>query len=342
MSYDEIRTTLKNWPKLVRQYQKPNLKKSITQIITSFGPFLVLWTLMYFSLDYSYWLTLGLGIINAFFLVRIFIIQHDCGHQAFFKSKKLNNIIGFICSFASLIPYQYWARSHNFHHAHNGQLEHDEIGDIKTLTVNEFRALSPWKRLLYKLFRFPPILFTVGPIYYLFIIQRLPLIQKKGWNEERWSLIFSNLYFTVFYTALIFIFGWKSFLLVQAPILIFFAIIAVWFFYVQHQHEETYKQWKHNWEYLLASVQGSSYYNLPKLFHWLTGNIGYHHIHHLSPLIPNYNLAKCNAENPILEKYAPKLTFLESLKCMKNRLWDEEQQKMISFREFYRRERKNN
>lgn len=339
MSYDEIRKKLKDWPKLVRDYQKPNMRKSLWQITTSFGPFLVLWVLMYFSIDYSYWLTLGLAMINAFFLVRIFIIQHDCGHQSYFKSKRLNNIVGFICSFFSLIPFKFWARSHNFHHAHNGMLEFEDIGDVETLTVEEFRQSSPWKKFCYKLLRFPPILFILGPIYYIFIRQRFAGMGNQPWHKERKAMMFSNLYFTILYTVLILIFGWESVLLIQFPILFFFGIIAMWFFYVQHQHEDTYKEWKNKWEYLLASVQGSSYYNLPRLFHWLTGYIGYHHIHHLSPLIPNYNLVKCNNENPILEKYAPKVMFFESLKTMHHRLWDEQQKKMITFREFYRQER---
>ncbi|MEM1321050.1 MAG: fatty acid desaturase [Bacteroidota bacterium] len=335
----EIKEALRNWQDMVRQYQIPNKRKAILQMISSFAPFLVLWVLMYLSLDYSYWLTLALGILNAFFLVRIFIIQHDCGHQSFLKSRKVNNAIGTICSFFSLIPYKYWARSHNFHHAHNGQFENRDIGDITTLTVNEYRQLSTIGKLKYRLYRSPLVMFLIGPVYYLLIHNRLPLIQFKGWSKERAALIRNNFYLLVIYTTLGFLIGWKAFLLVQAPIIVFFAVIAVWFFYVQHQHDPNYKQWKENWEYLLAAIRGSSYYKLPKVMHWLTGNIGYHHIHHLSSLIPNYNLARCNRENPLFEKYAYVMTFTDSLRCIFHKLWDEESQRMISFTEFNRMEK---
>lgn len=331
---EEIKSTLKNWQELVKQYQVPNTKKATVQILTSFLPFIAIWTLMYLSLDYAYWLTILLAIPNAFFLVRIFIIQHDCGHQSFFKSRKTNNLFGTISSFFSLIPYQYWARSHNFHHAHNGQFENRDIGDITTLTVKEYQELSPSGKFKYRLYRSPLVMFLIGPIYYLLIHNRLPLIQFKGWEKERQSLIFNNILLISIYILMGYLLGWKAFLLVQAPIIVFFAVIAIWFFYVQHQHNPNYKQWKENWEYLLAAIKGSSYYKLPKIFHWLTGNIGYHHIHHLSSLIPSYNLPKCNMENPIFEKYAYKMTFKDSLKCIFHKLWDEETQRMISFKEF--------
>ena len=334
----EIKEVLKNWPKIVEKYQLPNTKKAVIQVLNSFLPFIAIWALMYWSISYSYWLTLGLAILNAFFLVRIFIIQHDCGHQSFLKSRNWNNRLGFICSFISLIPYQYWAKSHNFHHAHNGELEVRDIGDVDLLTVSEYKALNPKKRLKYRLYRTPIVMFLLGPIYYLLIHNRFPFINMKGWDSARKSLRKSNVYLIVFYIAMGFLFGWKNFLMVQIPIVVFFAVIAIWFFYVQHQHEEGYKQWKENWEYLLSAIRGSTYYKLPKAFQWLTGNIGIHHIHHLSSLIPNYNLEQCNRENPILEKYVTILTFRSSLKCIFSKLWDEESQRMISFREFNKRE----
>jgi len=334
---EEIKIALKNWQELVKQYQVPDNKKAILQIISSFLPFIAIWVLMYISLDYSYWLTLLLAIINAFFTVRIFIIQHDCGHQSFLKSRKTNNVIGTICSMFSLIPYQYWARSHNFHHAHNGQFENRDIGDITTLTVKEYKEMTTWGKFKYRLYRSPLVMFLIGPVYYLLVHNRLPLIQFKDWKKERQALLKNNVLLIALYAALCFIFGWKTFVLIQLPIIVFFAVIAVWFFYVQHQHNPNYKQWKENWEYLLAAIRGSSYYRLPKIFHWLTGNIGYHHIHHLSSLIPSYNLPKCNKENPIFEKYAYVMSFKDSLQCIFHKLWDEETQRMISFREFNQR-----
>jgi omega-6 fatty acid desaturase (delta-12 desaturase) len=334
MESKEIKEVLQNWQKIVKKYQIPNTKKAISQIFTSFLPFFALWALMYWSLEISYWLTLALGVLNAFFLVRIFIIQHDCGHHSFLKSRKWNNAIGFICSLFSLIPYKYWSRSHSFHHAHNGMLEFRDIGDVDLLTVKEYQVLSRWKQSKYRIYRSPIVMFIIGPLYYLLIHNRFPFIKLKGWTKVRQSLIWSNLFLVLFYLSLGFIFGWKNFLLIQAPIIFFFAIIAIWFFYVQHQHEKSYKQWKENWEYLLSAIKGSTYYKLPKPIMWLTGNIGFHHIHHLSSLIPNYNLEKCNRDNPIFQKYVTILSFRKSLESIFHKLWDEETQRMISFSEY--------
>ena len=335
----ELKKALQNWPKIVQKYSRPNHRKAFIQILNSMLPFVGLWILMYFSLGWSYWITLGLAIVNAFFLVRLFIIQHDCGHQSFFGSRKWNNRLGFICSFFTSIPYKYWSRAHTYHHGHVGQLEHRNVGDINVLTVEEFRKKSPFIKFLYRIFRHPIFLFTFVPVIYLSISNRYPFFRFKGWRNTRKSQILNNILLLAVYVGLAWILGLKAFLMVHIPIVVIFGIIAFWFFYVQHQHEHTYYQWKENWDYLLANLKGSTYYKLPKLFQWLTGNIGFHHIHHLSSKIPNYALEKCAKENPILQKYAPILTFKESLKTIFNNLWDEENQKMISFREYYQMER---
>ncbi|MCB0528205.1 MAG: fatty acid desaturase [Saprospiraceae bacterium] len=329
---------LQRLPAIVKAYQLPDTKKAIVQILNSFLPFIAIWTAMYLLIDVSIWLTLALGILNAFFLVRIFIIQHDCGHQSFTANRKANDIIGEICSIISFMPYRYWAKSHNFHHGHNGILwEHRDIGDINLLTVEEFKKLTRFQKIRYGLFRSAPVLFLIGPAWYLLVQNRFALIRLKGWEHAHKALIKHNLILVAFYVALIWLLGYEAFLLVHLPILLFFAVIAVWFFYVQHQHETTYKQWKDKWEYIRAAVQGSTFYNLPKLMHWLTGNIGYHHIHHLNPLVPNYELARCHHENPLLDQVANKITFWQSLRCVLNKLWDEEQERMISFREYLKR-----
>jgi acyl-lipid omega-6 desaturase (Delta-12 desaturase) len=335
----QIRETLKDWPKIVAKYQIPDRRKAYTQILTTFLPFIGLWILMYFSLSWSYWITLGLAIVNAFFMVRIFIIQHDCGHQSFLKKRKVNDAIGLVCSFFSSIPYEYWSRSHSFHHAHCGQLEVRDIGDINTLTVKEYKEMGFFRRLGYRVFRNPLVLFLFGPIYYLAVNVRFPLISLKGWKKMKWSQFYNNVYLVLIYTLVAFIVGWKQFFLVHVPIVVIFAIIAIWFFYVQHQHEHTYKQWKENWEYLFSSIKGSTYYKLPKVFQWLTGNIGLHHIHHLSSKIPNYHLTRVQEENPILTQYVTTVGFWESLSFMFHHLWDEENQRMISFGKFYQMER---
>ncbi|MGK0388512.1 MAG: omega-6 fatty acid desaturase (delta-12 desaturase) [Maribacter sp.] len=342
----EIKQKLKNWGKMIRQYQRPSNAKAVIQILNSFLPFIGIWILMYFSLGYSYIITFLLAVINGFFLVRIFIIQHDCGHQSFFKSRKWNNLVGTVCSFFSTIPFKYWASVHNFHHAHTGQLEHRDIGDIDFLTVNEYRELSKWGRFKYRLFRNPFILFGLVPVIYLSISNRFPTIRSKSLkgfsikkiNKDRLLQLFNNLALLGIYVGLGFALGWSHFFLIQLPIVLTFMIIAFWFFYVQHQHEETYMHWQENWDYVMAAIKGASYYKLPKIFQWLTGNIGLHHIHHLSAGIPNYNLVKCAKDNPILQQFVTVITFKESLTLMFHKLWDEESQRMISFGEYKRME----
>lgn len=331
----EIKKVLENWPVLVQKYQTPSNKKAIIQLVNTFLPFVAIWVLMYFSLSWSYWITLFLALVNGFFLARIFIIQHDCGHQSFLKSRKWNNRVGFICSFFSSIPYKYWARVHSYHHAHTGQLEHRDIGDINFLTVKEYDALSKWGKLRYRIFRNPIFLFTAVPVLYLSLSQRFPFISKNGWTKVRWSQLYNNLWLVVVYGSLALFLGWKQFLLVHVPVVVFFMIIAFWFFYVQHQHDDTYMKWQKNWKFLLAAIQGATYYKLPRPFMWLTGDIGFHHIHHLSSKIPNYNLRKCARENPIFQKYVTELDFKGSLKLALNKLWDEKSEKMITFKEYY-------
>ena len=337
----EIKEALKNWKEIISSYQVPNDKKAIFQLLNTFLPFLGLWVLMYFSLQYSVLLAIGLGLVNAFFMVRIFIIQHDCGHQSFFKSKKLNNIVGYICSLFSSIPYKYWARVHNFHHGHNGQLEVREVGDIPTLTVAEYRQKSKWGKLGYRIWRNPIITFIIAPAFYFIVSNRIPMFKDKLKNMKSLSKsqLKNNLIILVLYAGLAWLIGWKQFLFIQLTLIFLFGIIAFWFFYIQHQHESSYKQWKDNWDYLLSAIRGSSYYKLPRVFQWLTGNIGIHHIHHLSSLIPNYNLEKCMRENKILNKYVTTIGFWESLKMMKYKLWDEERCKMVSFDEYYKYEK---
>lgn len=320
----------------LRKYQVPNTRKAVWQIINSFGPFLLIWTAMYHLWDVSIWAVMGLGILNAFFLVRIFIIQHDCGHRSFLKSTLWRNVVGYICSIFSFIPYFYWAKSHHFHHGHNGMLEVRDIGDINTLTVEEYRQLSPFGKFKYRIYRSPLVMFVIGPIYYVFIHNRLPLVNLPEFKKEKAGLYLFNGVLTAIIVGLCLIFDWQKVLLTQGLILALFAVIAIWFFYIQHQHEEGYKHWKKNWDYMTAAIKGSSYYKLPKIMNWFTGNIAIHHIHHLNPSIPNYNLMKCVKENPWFDRYTTVVTFWESLKMVQHRLWDESHQRMISFGEYRR------
>lgn len=335
---DSLQYISENWHQIVKKYQQPNLKIAFGQILNSFLPFIGVWVLMYYSLGISYWLTLGLGLLNAFFLVRIFIIQHDCGHQSFTGSRKLNDMIGFICSGFSLIPYKYWAKAHNFHHGHCGQLEPDvrDIGDMPLLTVEEYRNMNSIKRVAYRIFRMPLFLLSAGSFYYVFIHNRFAAIRLKGFEIAAKSLIWSNLFMVAIYVVGSYLFGVKTFLMIHLPIVAFFAVMAFYAFYIQHQHENAYKKWRKEWNYVIAALRGSTYWNLPPVFQWLTGNIGIHHIHHLSSLIPNYNLQQCKDENPILQELVTEVSFTDSMKLFFNKLWDEQQDKMITFREYRR------
>jgi omega-6 fatty acid desaturase (delta-12 desaturase) len=325
--------------KSLNKYTQTSRSKAIIQIINSFGPFIAIWILMYLSLDYSYWITFGLGIINAFFLVRIFIIQHDCGHRTFLDNSKARAVIGYICSVFSTIPYHYWAKSHHLHHAHNGQLELRDIGDIDTLTVNEFKVLNKWGRFKYRLYRSFLVMFILGPIYYVVIHNRLPMIKMDVFKNEKWRLWLNNFILILIFLTLGYFLGFGKFLLTHFTIIVIFSVIAIWFFYVQHQHEEAYKQWRDKWDYLTAAIRGSTYYKVPKIFNWLTGNIGIHHIHHLNPAIPNYNLKSALAENQWINQYVTIVTFWQSLKLASNKLWDESTQRMITFAEYYKMEK---
>lgn len=325
--------------KTIKVYQATDNKKAIIQILNSFGPFLLIWVLIYQLWDVLPWLSLLLCVLNALFLVRIFIIQHDCGHQTFVKNQTLRKIIGYCCSLGSSVPYFYWANSHHFHHMNNGRLEVRDIGDIDTLTVKEFAAMNKWQRFRYRLYRSPLVMFFLGPIYYIFIHNRLPLIDLPEFKKLKPGLLLNNIIYLAVFLALCWLLDWKKFVILHLSILCAFAIIAIWFFYVQHQHEHGYKHWRNKWEFMHAAIKGSSYYKLPRLLNWFTGNIAFHHIHHLNPAIPNYNLRKCMDAIPWFHKYTTEIRFWESLKLASHKLWDEQQERMITFREYYRMER---
>jgi acyl-lipid omega-6 desaturase (Delta-12 desaturase) len=332
---EKITTALKS----IREYQTPSYTKAIIQIFNSFGPFLLLWVLMYNIWDYSKLAVLGLSVLNAFFLVRIFIIQHDCGHNSWVENRYMRNIVGYFCSLCSAIPYNYWAKSHHFHHNHNGMLEVRDIGDLDTLTVKEFAALSSGKRLGYRIFRHPLVMFGLVPIYYILIHHRIRFIKLPEFKKLKLELTINNLVWISGIVLLCIFFDWKKVIAIHFSILALFGVIAIWFFYIQHQHEHGYKHWKEKWEFMYAAVKGSTYYKLPKVFNWLTGNIAIHHIHHLNPAIPNYNLQKSVDSIPWINKYTTEITFWQSLKLATHKLWDEQSERMITFKEFYMMEK---
>lgn len=332
----DIREKLGNWKDVLKKYQVPSNKKAILQLCNTFLPFLGLWVLMYFSLNWSYLLTGFLAIVNGFFMARIFIIQHDCGHHSFFKNKKLNNAVGMICSIYTSIPFKYWAKVHNHHHGHNGQLDGGDraVGDIPYMTVKEYKYAPKTRKFGYRVLRSFLVMFLIAPMAYVTISNRFPFFNLKGWGNVRKAQLYNNILIIAIYTLLALVLGWQKFLIIHLSIILIFSVIAFWFFYVQHQHEENYKQWKGKWDFLVASIRGSTYYKLPKIFMWFTGSIGFHHIHHLNPMIPNYNLERCARENPIFQKYVNKMNFRQSLSTITNTLWDEESQRMVSFRQY--------
>lgn len=319
------------WQKLVVQYQKSDARKSIWQVVNSFGGFFVFLILMYLSLQVGYWLTLLLSIPAAGFLVRIFIIQHDCGHGSFFASRRANDRVGAVCGVFTMTAYRYWRKSHAIHHAHHAELEERGTGDIWLLTVDEYLAAPWWKRMVYRAFRHPLFLLGVAPGAQFLITNRFPL-GAEGWhNGEKASVWWTNLAILTWWIAVGRLIGFGALVMIQLPVILIAATAGTWMFYVQHQFERTY--WEHTpeWSYTLAAMGGSSYYKMPRVLQWFTGNIGFHHIHHLSPRIPNYKLEECHNQNPIFQRVT-ELTLRNSWKTTRLSLWDEEQRQLISFR----------
>jgi len=335
-SREEILADFQNWQTMIKKYQKPNFSKALRQVISSFGLFLGLWFLQFWLFDFSSIYTILVAIVNGFLLGRIFIIQHDCGHTSFTANQKFNDWLGTICSLCTFIPYRYWSRSHSFHHAHNAQLEFSDIGDIECLSVKEYAAKKWHEKLWYRIYRNPLYLFTIGGFIYVVLYNRFVLLKTDYFKTVKRDVLISNITFIMFYALMAYTLGVKKFLFVQFINLFFFGTLALWFFYIQHQYENIYKSKKEEWNYVLAAIKGSTYYDLPGIFHWLTGNIGYHHIHHLSPVIPNYNLPSCHQEVSAFQKHAQRITFVDSLKTVFANLWDEQNQRMISFRQYTR------
>ena len=327
-----MRTTseILRWQELTAEYQKPDTLRSVWQLVNSIVPYLFLWYVMYRSLEVSYWLTLALAVPAAGFLIRIFILFHDCCHGSFFRSKRANDIAGFFTGVLTFTPYDRWRREHSMHHATAGDLDRRDLGgEIWTLTVDEYLASPLRTRLAYRLYRSPLVMLTIGPLFLFLFNHRFS--SREARKRERHNVYWTNLGVFAFIAVLVALMGPRAYLMIQLPIMIFGGAAAVWLFYVQHQYEGVYWERHDQWDYSTAAIEGSSYYKLPRILHWFTGNIGYHHIHHLSPRVPNYLLPKCHEENPALAPSRP-LTLLASLKSLRLRLWDEEHRRMVGFR----------
>jgi len=321
-----------NWIPILAQYWKPNFARSVLEIAMTLGPFLAFWFAAWAALSVGYWLTLILSIPAAGFMVRLFLIQHDCGHGAFFQKRVFNDWVGRTLSIITLTPYYVWRRSHAMHHATSGNLDKRGTGDIELMTLAEYRKLSKLGRFGYRLYRHPLVLFGIGPAYNFWIRQRLPFgFMRSGWRY--WvSAMGTNLAILIVAGFMVRAIGLGPFLLVHLPITVVATSIGVWLFYVQHQFENTFWSQDKDWALQDAALLGSSHYDLPPVLRWFTANIGIHHVHHLNARIPYYRLPQVLRDHPELSNIR-RLTLWTSLKCIHLGLWDESQQKLISFSE---------
>jgi omega-6 fatty acid desaturase (delta-12 desaturase) len=314
------------WQPIVAKYAKPHLGRSLWQIANTLIPYFILWGLMIWSIQISYWITLALSIPAAGFMMRTFIIFHDCGHGSFFKSQKANDFVGRITGLLNFTPYYRWKRDHAIHHATAGDLDRRGTGDVYTMTVKEYLAAPWWKKVVYRISRNPFFMLGIGPIFVFVIYHRIPPAQGK---REKASVWWTNIALVSTIALICWLIGWKAYLMVQLPILLISTSIGVWLFYVQHNFDPTYWDNHEGWEFVKAGLQGSSFYKLPLILQWFSGNIGFHHIHHLSAKIPNYNLPKCYYENSLF--HVTPLTIRASLKSLSLRLYDEEQKMLVGW-----------
>ncbi len=325
----------KEWVLELSKYRSPSTGRSIFELAATLLPFVLLWVLAWAALPISYWLSFGIAALNGLFLVRIFIIQHDCGHASYFNNRAVQDWVGRCLGVLTLTPYHVWRRTHAIHHASHGNLDLRGIGDVTTLTVEEYRARGWFGRLMYRLYRHPLVLFVLGPSY-LFILQnRLPLgLMTQGWRY--WvSAMGTNAAIAMVVTLIIWLGGLMPLLLIYLPTSVIAATVGVWLFYVQHQFEETHWAKTPDWQLHEAALEGSSHYVLPQPLRWLSGNIGIHHVHHLYSRIPFYRLPEVLRDHAELAE-AQRLTIMQSLKSARLHLWDEEGSRLISFREFRR------
>ena len=318
--------------KEVGPFRKPSRSRSLFELAITAGPFALLWLLTWAALDAGYALGLLLTVPAGAFLLRLFLIQHDCGHGAFFRSQASNDWVGRILGILTFTPYDYWRRSHAIHHASTGNLDARGVGDVDTLTVAEYGDLSPARRFLYRLYRHPLVLFGLGPAYLFLLRHRLPIgMMKKGWRP--WlSAMGTNASIAAVAGLLIWAMGLKLFLLIHLPITLVAASLGVWFFYVQHQFERTHWDRDEDWSFHAAALHGSSHYDLPLILRWFSANIGVHHVHHLASRIPFYRLQEVLREVPALARIS-RVTLRESFGAVRLVLWDEQKRRLVTFAE---------
>ena len=314
----------------LRHYQQPSVWKASCQLTNTLVPYLLICTMMVsaYRAGVSYGLILGMAVVAAALLVRIFIFLHDCAHNCFFGSRKANTVLGFICGILTFTPFEEWRKIHGIHHNTYGDLDRRSKGDVWILTTEEYKAASTLKRFLYRFYRNPFVLLGLGPFLLFLVSYRFP--RKGARKRQLYSVIFTNAaIFVIILTASLTI-GFKVYVAIQFPVIFMAGVTGVWLFYIQHQFEGAYWARHDEWDWITASLRGSSYYKLPKVLQWITGNIGLHHVHHLRPRIPNYHLQQCFDETPFLAVVKP-LTLFKSFKCLQLKLWDEKKQKLVGF-----------
>ena len=320
----------RDWIQVLARYREPNELRSAFELGISAVPFLLLWALAWWSMSISYWLTLAISVVNAGFLVRLFAIQHDCGHGAFFHNRALSDWVGRVLGVITLTPYDVWRRTHSIHHSTSGNLDKRGMGDVHTLTVSEYNDLSWVKRLEYRAYRNPFTLFALGPGFLFFLQNRIPyglMSSAKYWV----SAMGTNIAILTALLLVLWFGGLAPVLLIFLPSTLIAASAGVWLFYVQHQFEETH--WEHgdDWQSHDAALNGSSHYDLPKVLQWFSANIGIHHVHHLYSRIPFYRLTEVMRDHKELAQGAKRLTLLQSFSCARLHLWDENNKKLLSF-----------
>lgn len=325
-----------SWFRDTKVFEKPSLPRAYGQIASSLLPFIASWILavVLMELHVPYVFVLLPVVLAGFLLVRLFIIFHDCTHGSFFKSRKANAFWGWIIGILTFTPYQAWRKAHGIHHATVADLDKRGIGDVWTLTLAEYRASSVWVRLAYRIYRNPVVLFLIGPMILFLIIHRFPV--KDADSREHWNVHLTTLAAAALLCGMGFGLGWHVVLAIHLPLFFVSAVLGVWLFYVQHQFDPTYWEHTEDWDMYAAALQGSSHYKLPRILQWFSGNIGFHHIHHLRPHIPNYNLERCYKAIRELQLPNP-LTLWHSLKCMTLHIWDEKDKLLLNFRQTRRR-----
>ena len=319
------------WYQAIGKYAYSDLSKSLWQLVDTLGPYCALWALMLYTIrqGYPYWVTLVLAVVAGGILVRVFILFHDCCHGSFFASRRANTILGYVSGILTFTPYEDWRYAHNIHHATAGELDRRGIGDIRTMTTAEYLAVPRRRRLAYRIYRNPFVLFGPGAALLFLCFQRFTT--KGAGKRERRSVFLTNVALLVIVGTASLTIGLQTYLLIQLPIILIAGSLGLWLFYIQHQFESVY--WAHNesWDPMKVALEGSSYFKLPKILQWFSGNIGVHHIHHVRPSIPNYHLQQCYVDMPAFQAVVP-LTIRTSVKSLRLSLYDEEQRKLISFR----------